>query len=665
MTTTVKPVAKKSSSAKKQAKNITAEIVKQVSTYQDEIALDLIDVSAQPRKIFDQNDLKELADSIKAKGLLQNVLLRRRGERYELLVGERRLRAHKIVNLPTIRATIGEFDDNEVFEIKIHENLHRRDLTALEEAESYDHLLQTVKIGGLSIDIKELALRVKKTQRYVLKKLKLAYMIDEAKEDLHAEVLPLSLAYRLAALPIEAQPKAYPYCFEQRWQGGKYSPDKEYPVRESDFLDEIESNIFLNLEFAPFPLDAEDLHPEKGACLNCSDRTGGNLLFEEMAENDCCLNEPCYNLKSDNFVQIKSLNLAKRRAVVEVAPEVSAIAAPDVVSDAPTHEKQTAKSEEAEKVQKTDAAPIKPTVKEKLQEIKKVTEFAPEAIPDTAEICARAAEIKSGIKLISTRWSAENPAYLSGEKYRAINSEAQVCAFAEIAIIAEGNNIGTEQLICAHADCQKHRGTSNSSGSSSSGSTQTPEERKERKQELFNIRTAEIARKLVLADATRNIDTDIWQNPHYQRLICSTIIGLMGNYSLQKRFAFAEDIVKLGKKELSLDKKTFKEDIDALALAEKLESKDEQSIAKIVFALITASFGENFYESKVPQDAVQFIAERENVNYLAKDAEARIQLTRERPDYKRFLLLAEQFQREVGEADQTQLKEMKTPVFFD
>ena len=95
----------------------------------------------QPRRDFDENDLRELAESIKQKGILQPLLVRPVGDRYQIVAGERRWRAAQIAQLHEVPALIREYSDDEVLEIAIIENIQRADLNAVEEARGYRQLM--------------------------------------------------------------------------------------------------------------------------------------------------------------------------------------------------------------------------------------------------------------------------------------------------------------------------------------------------------------------------------------------------------------------------------------------------------------------------------------------------------------------------------------------
>jgi ParB family transcriptional regulator, chromosome partitioning protein len=108
-----------------------------------EISVDLIDPNPfQPRRTFSPDKLKELADSIRASGVVQPVLLRRSDDRYQLIAGERRLRAGRLAGLAVIPAIIREIGDRDALELALTENLLRDDLNQIEAAEGYALLQQ-------------------------------------------------------------------------------------------------------------------------------------------------------------------------------------------------------------------------------------------------------------------------------------------------------------------------------------------------------------------------------------------------------------------------------------------------------------------------------------------------------------------------------------------
>jgi ParB family transcriptional regulator, chromosome partitioning protein len=95
----------------------------------------------QPRKDFDQASLDELVQSVKEKGIIQPIIVRRKGESYELIAGERRLRAAGVLNLSEVPAIVRDAEDEDSLELALIENIQRQDLNPIEEARAYQYLI--------------------------------------------------------------------------------------------------------------------------------------------------------------------------------------------------------------------------------------------------------------------------------------------------------------------------------------------------------------------------------------------------------------------------------------------------------------------------------------------------------------------------------------------
>ncbi len=116
----------------------------------------------QPRKIFDDDALQELADSIKEHGVFQPIIVKKSIKGYEIIAGERRYRASKLAGKKTIPAIIRNFSDEEMMEIALLENLQRENLTSIEEAEAYHMMLEQ-----LHLTQEELATKVGKSRSHI------------------------------------------------------------------------------------------------------------------------------------------------------------------------------------------------------------------------------------------------------------------------------------------------------------------------------------------------------------------------------------------------------------------------------------------------------------------------------------------------------------------
>ena len=116
----------------------------------------------QPRKVFDEESLKELSDSIKTYGVFQPIIVKKSIRGYEIIAGERRVRASKMAGLSTIPAIVKDFTDEQMMQIALLENLQREDLTAIEEANAYKEL-----ISMLQITQEELSNRLGKSRSHI------------------------------------------------------------------------------------------------------------------------------------------------------------------------------------------------------------------------------------------------------------------------------------------------------------------------------------------------------------------------------------------------------------------------------------------------------------------------------------------------------------------
>ena len=108
---------------------------------------EIIPNPSQPRKHFDESKLQELAESIREKGILEPLLVRRTDQGYELIVGERRWRAAQKAGLREVPVLVKEVEGKEAFEISLIENLQREDLNPIEEAEAFKHLIEEFNIS--------------------------------------------------------------------------------------------------------------------------------------------------------------------------------------------------------------------------------------------------------------------------------------------------------------------------------------------------------------------------------------------------------------------------------------------------------------------------------------------------------------------------------------
>ena len=140
---------------------------------------DIIPNRFQPREVFNEQALKELSDSIKAHGVIQPIIVRKIGDKYEIIAGERRYKASAMAGLTKIPAIIRNLDDKETSKVALLENLQRKDLTPIEEARTYQKILELD-----SMTQEELGRTMGKSQAAIANKMRLLSLPDEVQEAL-------------------------------------------------------------------------------------------------------------------------------------------------------------------------------------------------------------------------------------------------------------------------------------------------------------------------------------------------------------------------------------------------------------------------------------------------------------------------------------------------
>lgn len=179
-----------------------------------QIDIKLIDINPdQPRKEFDGERLEELKESILRHGVVQPIILRKKGERYIIVAGERRYRASRLAKLKTVPAIIRDFDEKQVMEVALIENIQREDLNPLEVASAIDFL---IKQHDLTHD--EVAKRLGKARTTVTNSLRLLALPEKVKQALREGRLQAGQAKPLAGLDDESlQLKLAEEAAEQGW----------------------------------------------------------------------------------------------------------------------------------------------------------------------------------------------------------------------------------------------------------------------------------------------------------------------------------------------------------------------------------------------------------------------------------------------------------------
>ncbi len=152
----------------------------------------------QPRKLFDEDALQELADSIKQFGVIQPILVQDRKDYYEIIAGERRWRAAKLAGLKEVPVIIKNYTEREIVEISLIENIQREDLNPIEEAQAYKRLL-----NEFNLKQDEVAERVSKSRAAVTNSLRLLKLSDRVQQMVIDEMITTGHARALLAIEKE------------------------------------------------------------------------------------------------------------------------------------------------------------------------------------------------------------------------------------------------------------------------------------------------------------------------------------------------------------------------------------------------------------------------------------------------------------------------------
>lgn len=248
---------------------------------------------------FSDEELDELAASLKVR-LINPITVRRLASgAYEVVAGERRYRAMQRTGRQTIAAFIDDLTDEQAREMQLIENIQRKDPHPVDESNAYAYWTEE---KGWTID--RLVARFGKSYDYIAARLKLRHLFPTGLLALQNEEITLSHAIELAKYPFEAQKEIFPLMFTNY----EYSTRSLLSVPR--FIKNLEEHYLHKLTQAPFPIKKKDLLPDRPACTECPETSGGGL-FREYSDGEKCLNRACWNRKKDAFIQIQRREIAK------------------------------------------------------------------------------------------------------------------------------------------------------------------------------------------------------------------------------------------------------------------------------------------------------------------------------------------------------------------
>lgn len=248
-----------------------------------------------PRKNFDEKSLVELADSIRQQGVLQAIGVRPIAEnRFEIVFGERRYRASQIAGLEEIPAVILDISDETAEEMAVTENLQRKDVTPIEEANAYQKLIESGRH-----DVQSLAVQFGKNESYIRTRLKFVSLIPEIARLLEQDELTISVATEICRYGEDIQHDIYEKHLKEgvlynSWRGMKAS--------------EVAKNIERS-----YTTDLKRYFFDKTVCLSCPHNTNNMMLFCEEGSCGNCANRKCLEEMNASYLAEKAVQLMEQR----------------------------------------------------------------------------------------------------------------------------------------------------------------------------------------------------------------------------------------------------------------------------------------------------------------------------------------------------------------
>lgn len=243
-----------------------------------------------PRKRFNQDDLQDLAASIREHGVMQPIIVRPSkddADLFEIVAGERRWRASKIADKTDIPCSIQDLDDIETLRIQVIENMQRKDLDPLEEAYGLQQLITATGANGQKPwTPEELAVKIGKSRSYVYASLNLCKLTDFVKDQLQDNKIGRETALLLSRIPGEAL---------------QNDAARSIISREMSFRltkDFIKRDYTFDLTLAKWDKFDETVLPDVPSCAKCPKRTGNYPeLYPDIESPDVCTDNECFRNK--------------------------------------------------------------------------------------------------------------------------------------------------------------------------------------------------------------------------------------------------------------------------------------------------------------------------------------------------------------------------------
>jgi ParB/RepB/Spo0J family partition protein len=552
----------------------------------DRIIPSAFETQTRRRAKFTVEEIAELADSIKANGLIQPITVRpatdfevvpgaRSGKPgyfweskkrsmlfgfsparlgcnenppYEIVCGERRFLACQKAGLDKIDVVVRNLSDAAALDVQITENLQRKDVDPIDEAFSFKYLLDLGKYT-----IHDLAVLLGRPEKFIRQRLRLNELLPEILDEVSKGWLPLGHAMEIAKFPAAVQLDIHKRETAYEWKEVDDDPElsddniQVWPL--ADFRAALRREISLKLSETVFDIADDSLHPEGLACGSCPQRTGFEpLLFEEeLADGDACLNKACFDAK----------------VLVHLTRQRDAIAA-----ELPNKKK----------------LPIEDLVKK--------------------------------VPLVTDGWAGynETPIFEQGEKILEHQEffDQPECDYATPALVVKGDRKGQRTYICNDGHCKKHGKKSESSTSSANNDWE-----KRQKENEFQISVAEAVRMKVFRES---MDHFVLRGFWSDKDLMADLISSFWN----QRHYYVRNVVDVVIKEWH--EKAPVNTSDRKRLAKFVRQLSEPEMSQLVFLLTYAGEGFSSY-SLAEQDGVIAVNDRYGkLNYKLVDAETRLEL---------------------------------------
>ena len=268
--------------------------------------LDVASIDPSPENRRADVDLAPLVESVRTYGVQMPIKVRPKGDRFEIVFGERRWRAAKELGLDKIAATVEDLTDEEAQARRVLENTQRQDPHALEEAEAYERLLAMRDKKGHAIHtVESIAQVAGRSPAHIYHRLKLTALAPELRKAFYAGELSVTGAFLVArgiptALQADAWERMKRYAEEEAFEE---ELDDEGHLNADGIGAMIERDYACRMDTAPFPVDDPALVPAAGSCTKCSKRSANQpKLFPEPDRKDVCTDVACWRVKVGAFL---------------------------------------------------------------------------------------------------------------------------------------------------------------------------------------------------------------------------------------------------------------------------------------------------------------------------------------------------------------------------